>query len=324
MAEINHRAATLEDAALAADVMTAAYPAMPQDPVVTRFRWENPRRGYSYGRFIAELEGRAIAFTGWVHGPWERLPDRHCEIEVYLDRAFMDRGLLVTLHSRICDQAIAEGAALLLEFAGEDESEMLEVMASLGFERDRVDKVSELDLKANGERLLREARETKTAFAAKGIALVTLAEWNDEDMVRKLYELDSLTRQDIPHSLPILRESLADFEHRMHSPDRSPERSWVALEGGRPVALTFLKFPPVRGMVWTGYTCTHPEYRGRGLAKAVKLQSLAQAIELGVPAVRTDNDAENVAMLRINRALGYQQVTGFAGHLKRVRRRDDG
>ena len=41
------RPATLDDAALAADLMTASYPVYAQDPVVTRYRWKRSRRGWS-------------------------------------------------------------------------------------------------------------------------------------------------------------------------------------------------------------------------------------------------------------------------------------
>jgi GNAT superfamily N-acetyltransferase len=70
--------------------------------------------------------------------------------------------------------------------------------------------------------------------------------------------------------------------------------------------------------VWTGYTCSHPDYRGRGIAWAVKLQSLAQAIELGIPFVRTANDSENAPMLHINETLGYYSRPGFNSFEKRV------
>ncbi len=83
--------------------------------------------------------------------------------------------------------------------------------------------------------------------------------------------------------------------------------------------MSYLKFPPVRGTIWTGYTCTHPDYRGRGIARAVKLQSLAQAAQLGVPVLRTDNDAENAPMLHINESLGYVRRPGWVEHHKRVR-----
>jgi GNAT superfamily N-acetyltransferase len=70
--------------------------------------------------------------------------------------------------------------------------------------------------------------------------------------------------------------------------------------------------------VWTGFTCTHPDYRGRGIARAVKLQSLAQAIELGIPSVRTGNDSENAPMLHINETLGYDPLPGYISLVKRV------
>ena len=63
------RAATLDDAPLASDLMTAAYPAHPEDPIVTRYRWERTRRGWAVGRFIAEVDDRPVAFMSWMHGP---------------------------------------------------------------------------------------------------------------------------------------------------------------------------------------------------------------------------------------------------------------
>src|SRR5436305_1713876 len=174
MPSVTYRTATLGDAELAADLMTAAYPALPQDPVILRLRWERPRTGFAYGRFIAERDGGPICYLGWTHAPWEERPDR-------------------------------------------------------------------------------------------------------------------------PH-----------------------DRIWIALHDDQPVSMSYLKYPPVRGTVWTSYTCTHPAYRGRGLAKGVKLQGLAQAVALGVPSVCTDNDSENAPMLRINQQLGYEPRPGFVEHHKRV------
>lgn len=324
MAELTYRPAELDDAALAADLMTGAYPALAQDPVLTRYRWEQPRREYAYGRFIAEQNGRPIAFVGWVHGPWEKLPERHCEVEVWLDQKLLDRELLKTLWSWVADEAEAQGSGLLLAYAAEDERVMLEVLAALGYERDRVEKVWELDLNTHGARLVAQAREARERMAAAGIRLETVTESQDPVLLKKLLALTNATVQDVPHTLPILDETYEDFERRMHSPDRPRDRFWIACDGDRPVALSYLKFPPVRGPVWTGYTCAHPEYRGRGIARAVKLQSLAQAVELGVPLVCTDNDAENAPMLHINEMLGYRRRPGFIGHLKRVDKKSDG
>src|SRR5438132_13425785 len=76
MPSVTYRTATLGDAELAADLMTAAYPALPQDPVILRLRWERPRTGFAYGRFIADRAGGPIRYLGWIHGPLEEDPDR--------------------------------------------------------------------------------------------------------------------------------------------------------------------------------------------------------------------------------------------------------
>jgi RimJ/RimL family protein N-acetyltransferase len=313
-----YRPARLEDAEVASDVMSAASPFLPQDPVLTRFRWENPRLGYVYTRFLAYRQDRAIAVLASVHGPWEKLPDRHCEVEVWLERTLHDRHLLDELHRWIETRAIDQGARILLTYCGEDEPEVLAALEALGYSRERTEKLWELDLITRGPALLAQAAAARNDMDRAGIRMLTVAQWEDPDALRKLYDLNERTVQDVPHTLPILREQFEDFEKRVHAPDRRSDRWWIGVEGDRVVAMSFLKFPPVRGSVWTGYTCTDSGYRGRGIARAVKLQSLAQAVELGVQAVCTDNDSENAPMLHINETLGYVRRPGFVEHHKRV------
>jgi RimJ/RimL family protein N-acetyltransferase len=315
---VTYRAASLDDAELAADLMTAAYPALPQDPLITRFRWKNLRGGYRVGRFIAEQGGDPIGFLAWLHAPWEKLPDRHCEVEVWLDGGRADVALLVDMWSWIEEQALREGTRLLLAYAGEDEPEMLEALRSRGYSRERVEKAWVLDLAVHGERLAREAATARAKMRAERIRLTTVAEWDDAERMGKLHRLNEVTIQDVPHSLPIVPETFEDFEKRFHSPDRRLDRWWIALDGDSVVAMSYLKYPPVRGSVWTGFTCSDREHRGRGIARAVKLQTLAQAVELGVPEVQTDNDSENAPMLHINEALGYRPRPGWVEHHKRV------
>jgi RimJ/RimL family protein N-acetyltransferase len=195
---------------------------------------------------------------------------------------------------------------------------MLEALEQVGYERDRKEKVWELDLQANGVRLLSEAHEASEKAERDGYRLTTVAAWQSPDKLRALHALDGLTRKDIPTTFPILPETLENFVARSMAPDRPHDRWWIALKDGKPVAMSYLRFPPVRGAIWTGYTCSSPDHRGRGIARAVKLQSLAQAIELGLPYVYTDNDSENAPMLHINERLGYGPRPGFVGLLKRV------
>lgn len=315
---VAYRAAVLDEAELASDLMSASYPAMTHDPVMTRFRWENLRKGYEAGRFIAEMDGTPVGFLAWLHGPWEKLPERHCEVEVWLDRAQLDERRLEEMWSWIGERAVEQGSLMLLAYCAEDEPEMLEALAALGYHRERAEKVWMLDLREHGARLVEQAAKARAAIEREGLRLTTVAAWEDGDKLRKLHRLNERTIQDVPHSLPIVPEQFEDFVKRFKAPDRRLDRWWIAVDGDRPVAMSYLKFPPVRGTIWTGYTCTDNEYRGRGIARAVKLQSLAQAAELGVASVQTDNDSENAPMLHINERLGYVRRPGWVEHHKRV------
>ena len=312
------RPATLDDAELAADLMTAAYPAEPMDPQVTRYRWAHPRAKWTVRRFIAEVEQRQVSYLNFAHGPWEQVPEGHCDVDVSTDEASQTKDLLAAVWEWIGAAAVEDGARVLHAYAAEDEPKVLEALHDLGYGPDRREKVWQLDLKTHGKRLLAEAAAARAKMNDEHIELISLAEWDGLETFKKLHALNERTVQDVPTSVPILAQTFGNFQERMGAPDLPHDRFWIARHGDQPVAMSFLRFPPVRGHVWTGYTCSHPDYRGRGIARAIKLQSLAQAIELGVPFVRTDNDSENAPMLHINEALGYEARPGFVDLVKRV------
>ena len=319
MADLTYRPALLEDAELASDLITACYPELPEDPVLKQYFWAHPRAEWRTARFIAELDGEPVALLGWTHAPWEQLPDRNSYVEVYLDRARLEVELAMSLFERVATEAQADGALVLETQLVEDEAEMIVAVDRLGYERDRTEKVWELDVAKHGPRLVAEAHAAKAKAQASGIEMLTVADWNDPDALRKLHALAELTRRDIPSSYPIPTQPYENFVERMNTPDRRRDRVWVASDAGNPVAFSFLRFPPVRGQVWTGYTCAHPDYRGRGLARGIKLQTLAQAAQMGIPTVLTDNDSENAPMLHINETLGYDARRGFISFVKRVK-----
>jgi len=312
------RPAAPHEAALAADLMTAAFPREPQDPILTARRWDHPKDGWSHGRFIANLDDLPVGFVEWSHGSWALLPERHCWVEVWLDLAYMDEDVLMYLWRWAEDSAAAAGAKTLNAACGEDEPEMLKALAALGYAHERTEKVWTLDLASAGQRITKEAEAGCERMRSAGIELTTLAAWDDPDRFQKLHELNELVRPDIPHTGPALPQTIQDFMVRVEAPNTPPDRWWLALDGSAPVAMSCLSYPPARGVVWTSFTGTHPAYRGRGIARAVKLQTLAQALELGIPEVRTDNDSENAPMLHINETLGYTGMPGYVSFVKRL------
>jgi len=59
------------------------------------------------------------------------------------------------------------------------------------------------------------------------------------------------------------------------------------------------------GIIYQGLTGVLREYRGRGIAMALKLQTVRYARDHGYREIRTWSDARNRPMLRIKEAMGF-------------------
>jgi RimJ/RimL family protein N-acetyltransferase len=74
------------------------------------------------------------------------------------------------------------------------------------------------------------------------------------------------------------------------------------------VAFTWLRVDAERGRGVSAFTATHPEFRGRGLATRAKLRTMRWAADNGITSMATSNDDSNVAMLAVNRRLGFAPI----------------
>jgi GNAT superfamily N-acetyltransferase len=64
------------------------------------------------------------------------------------------------------------------------------------------------------------------------------------------------------------------------------------------------------------YTAVDPAYRGRGIARALKLRTVLWARATGLEYLYTGNDIENRRMLAINSRLGYTPLPASVEMIK--------
>lgn len=282
-----------------------------------RHWWSNPPTGWLLEEFLALAAGQPAGHAECYIAPAEVDPERWGRFECFLVPAAVSPQRLHDLFAFVEDRLTTEGALAFEAEVWEDDAPMHEALAARGYLRDRVEKNWELDLVELREEILARAEKSRARMREQGIRCLTLAEDHDPDHLVKLHALTEAVRQDIPHTTPLLPKQLEDFERELDAPYVHWDRYWIARDGDRIVGHSFLCFPPEIGPAWTCFTGVAREYRGRGIAQALKLFGLAQAIELGVRRVRTDNDGENLPILHINETLGYRQVEGWATYLKR-------
>jgi GNAT superfamily N-acetyltransferase len=122
---------------------------------------------------------------------------------------------------------------------------------------------------------------------------------------RDLYDADAPMWDDVPWATPTPHLPWDKFHKMMvESGKIIPEATIVALDGDTIAGYTSTaKTGTDRG--YTYMTGTGREYRGRGIATALKLAMLARAKKAGLRAMLTTNDEPNKAMRGINAKLGY-------------------
>jgi RimJ/RimL family protein N-acetyltransferase len=298
-----------------ADLLTAWRPDEPTDPVLLRYTWTHRWEGWFHERHAVVAGGRAVGYVACYHPPWEREPQRYGRFEVKLLPGQLELApdLLRALERRLRE----ERAKLLRTECYEDEAWLRRELERHGYGATRGERASELDLRRHRERLLELTAESR-ARVAEIVRIVTMAEVGE--IWGPLTDLFNQTARDVPTTIPILPDSEAEVREQMQAPSVRPDRVWLAMVGGRPVAASFLAYPPVRGHVWTDYTCCARSHRGRGIGRAVKMETIAQAVELGVARLRTLNDPENRPIIHINETLGYEPIPGPVEYLKQALR----
>jgi hypothetical protein len=316
MGGLTLREATLKDAAFVADVATAVTPARPTDPVMERYEWEQPWRNWMVARWIALVDGRPAGYAVHSHPKWDLVDERYGSLAVDLLPADRTRPHLDRALAAMEERSLADGARILRTRANDDDALKIETALARGYREGRRGRRWELDLVAERDRILEMTERTRAEMRRQGVRLLTLADDPDPEKHRKVWKLNEEATHDVPTTMPHVPEPFEDHMRWVTGPGMREDRFWIARVGNEIAGCSVLSYPPVRGIVGTEWTATARSARGRGIARAVKCETLAQAIALGVTRVRTGNDAANAPILHINETMGYRPSVGAIELLK--------
>ena len=275
--------------------------------------------GQRYESWVAELGGRIVGDFDLFEAAWDATPDTFLLYgEVHED--FREKGIGSHLHETMEERARAIGVRRVYTEAIETMPESISFLERRGWTRTgRTDQPSRLrvaDANLDGfagveERLSRE-----------GIHITTLADMGADDaaFLHALQDMEFRVERDIPGSEPRVQEPYEQWLHRqLEGPaGRSPRLFWIAMHGDRPVGIARLRLTPGNS-AGNGLTGVDPEYRGRGIARALKLKTVEWAREHGIEFVFTANDVENSRMLAINTSLGYRPLPASIELVKDLR-----
>ena len=301
-----------DEVAFAAAAVAAVQPHHPWHADELLSDWRTSDRMGRARRLAVERAGRP---AGWVSATmWDAATEGQGTLMVFLPGSA----------SGHLDQAwsLAEGAGreigvrLARARAWEGDAVTLAVLERRDWERRRRQRFWRLELGGQRERLAVLLDAARRRVEAAGLRITTAAELGGEAIYPELHRLDDTASRDVPQDVPHVPLPYDVWLDWMRPPAVLPERLWVATSAGRPVGLSYLDYRATP--VSTGFTGVLREHRGNGVARALKLETLVQAIELDVAAVETDNDFENAPILHLNEELGYREVAGLLTLHKRL------
>jgi mycothiol synthase len=291
-------ATTDEDLAELAHIVSTV---LPDDPTsVEEMRWADT--AYPGGRrFLAWMGGVAVG-SGDVGRVYMYPPEFEgvwASICVLLEhrRHGVGSALLATL-SEVAREA---GKTMLMGRTSSDRQDTIDFLEHRGFrEHDRM-KVVRLEL-AGVERAPVEPPD--------GVVISTLAE--RPELVPAVYEVAREALPDIPGDGPQLPSTLEEFRRRdVDRPAIPPDAFFLAIaaDTGRVIGYANLMLVPGNPAVaWHGMTAVVRDWRGRGVATALKRATIEWAAAHGLDALGTANDTVNAPMRAVNLRLGYRPL----------------
>jgi RimJ/RimL family protein N-acetyltransferase len=268
-------------------VMSAAYPAFVQTEAGFVHRQVAvPPESRSKG-WVAEEDGSIV---GWARAQirYEE-PGGAANIGVSVVPPWRGRGIGSALYERAFEHvADAPRAHALCSESGRA------FVEARGYDLRRTSHASSLD-----------PRSVDTSdLDASSVQLQPLSEAGPE----ATYAVDSVASLDVPADEPY-RIDYALWKRRYwESPDLDFTSSFGARVDGRLVAVAYVGVDLAGDRALSAFTGTLPEYRGRGLARLVKLAVVRRLDELGVSRLYAYNHDENAAILAVNERLGFRPV----------------
>jgi GNAT superfamily N-acetyltransferase len=299
---VGFRPLSHSDAAFAAEAEGAIDPRHRQSGEELLDKWVNTEKGADTKRFAVQVDGVDYGWTSLVK-PHDSAGDA-----VWLHLIVPGDDAVVL------DAALAFGEAeatelhpaLLLSLVWDRQAATIAVLERRGYEKKRGQRFWRLELAPNAARLIELRAMARAKVASHGIRLASAAELGGEAIYPVLYAINDAASRDIPSTVPYTPETYATWLGWMQSPWIFPDRIWVAVSDDEPIGYSYLAYRP--SLAETGFTGVLREHRNKGVAKALKLETLVQAVELGVDAAETDNDYENAPILHLNEELGYREI----------------
>jgi len=309
------------------DIRNAAMPKAPTTAEHLRDRDENEQSHLKHERWVAQWNDRVVGVGEYSQSVDLYHPQKF-QISVYVYPEFQRHGIGSALYDHVVHQLRAFDPIGYQARTYEDSERSLAFLQHRGFVEDFRQWESHLDVMAFDAR---PYREREAFLLERGTRITSLAELDDNPARnQQIFDLERRTMRDIPspESITMASDDLTTVEQErqfrryaervLQHPRYPREAFFVALHDHQCVGLSYSAVAQDNSLVDIEMTGVRREFRGQGIATALKMRGVVYAQEHGYRTVRTWNDTANQPILRINARMGFVQQAAlifFEKHL---------
>jgi len=269
-----------------------------------RYDDEHFDKKYFLRRWVGEdpEDGAAVATAEISHMPWSFHPQKFwMDLEVHPE--WQRRGIGQAMYEAMGEELRARDAIVLRSSARESMMHSVHWLEKRGFVEKMRNWESHLDVAS-----VDGAKFAPKATVPQGVEIVTLAgeQAKDPGCLRRVFDMVNEIGPDIPNPDVFTASTYEMFLSGIENPDSLHDGYFLAKAGGRYVGISNLwRSEGSPDVLYQGLTGVVREHRGRGLAWALKMRTIAYAREHGFRQIRTWNNTMNRPILNINEALGF-------------------
>ena len=303
-------------------VVNSTNPANPSTPEGMSYWDSNREARIVWGRLVYEEDGEVLGTAHYSLMAWMFHPRKYLGYVSVLPEC-RKRGIGSALLDRVQSELDRNRALSIIGDIRDDDAESRRFFEKRGFADGERELESGIDLtRFEPERFA----ESVGRVEARGIRLVGYEDLaGDPDRHRKLYVTEGTSEKDMPASATLTQPSFENYCVKIFdNPRFRGDLMVVAVDGENYVGVSGLWDRSVPGILETGFTGVLREYRGRGIATALKVATLARAKSLGFEQALTWNDSTNEGMLGINRRLGFEKRIAWISYSKKFHAEEGG
>lgn len=260
-------------------------------------------------RAVATLpNGRIIGYSLVLHESW--MPEGRFLVWMIIDPEERQHGIGATFYDEALQFALDSGAEVIESEVQESNTEALRFAERLGYGVERHVFSSRLNLAIFDDSQFDGLLER---IEGQGIRFTTLlAEGDTEAARRKLHALNTQIAIDDPANTSGSFSNFEEFNQTISTASWfNPAGQILAVDGERYVGLAAVGFYERTNSMHNMITGVDREYRGRGIAQALKLLAIYYAKAMGADYITTNNDSQNAPMQAVNHKMGYLPHSGI-------------